>query len=462
MADLLRFVDAISGSPTTRLDLNDDSKWGLNYTGTSFDPPPRRLSMAGTLLADGRLIPAGAYDNRTIRLNVDLKTSSVDAQADEIQKLARELERPFNYLQWQPTGATSPVFFRTLWSAEQSITEYPGAGKFRTIAVELLAEPFGYGVKQTLSPVAVANDPASGCYFEVTGVKGDVETPLIMTIEYGDVMGKGPTAIAVRRKGTPSSMPFALQAEAMTGGTNTTIQANDAVMSGAGQNYMQCTYASAAMADRLTSAVFPSSASTDARGVYRPFLRYRRANNTAAYTAALKQTSGSQTATNDAEALALTTDRRYIELGRVQIPFGVDPVYDGTGAELSARGTIYALRSEKVSGSGNVDFDVFVFMPVDDTFCMITWPTSSGPTSMVVDGPNDAVYPIGASGEIYPQELVARTGSLPWVSPGVTNRVLWLLNAGGASSTVSDDKTSSVDITPAYVPRYLHVRPAST
>jgi hypothetical protein len=458
------FVDSIAASPTTRLNLNDGSTWTLLDRGTEFPPPSLRRAVVSNLLVDGAHIAASAYDNRQLTLRLNLQTASEDTSATQLQTLFRELDRPYNILKFAPTGATNPVHFRTFRSDASAVREVLASGGLRELEVTLWAEPFAYGTKVTGSPATVTNDPAATWYVDVTSVKGDVETPAVLTITYSGVEDKGPTAFAVRRHGTPSSAPVVLQAEAMTGGTNTTIQANNAVWSGAGQNSMRCTFGTATMQDRLTSSVHPSSASTDARGVYRVFLRGAKTVAGDVINVQLRQTSGTQTATNTAVAWpASTTNRRWVDLGLVQIPFGPDPIYDGlSNVEAAARGTIFTVRAERTSGSGNLDFDVLAFMPADDRFCMVSWPTSSGPTSMVVDGPADLVYPIGGSGEIYPQELVARTGGLPMLSPGQTNRIYALLNAGGDLSTVNDDITSTISVTASYWPRYLYVRPAST
>ncbi|MCX4474781.1 hypothetical protein OOK41_31470 [Micromonospora sp. NBC_01655] len=140
-------------------------------------------------------------------------------------------------LRWQP-GTTAPVFFRTLRSPINRITEVAGSTMLRLVDVDILAEPFAYGLRETLAPVTVPNNPASpgGCYLDIAGVRGDVETPLYLRLG-GDVMGSvydyRTVAMGIRRRGTPSQMPMVLQAEAMTTGTATALAAsNDPLMSG--------------------------------------------------------------------------------------------------------------------------------------------------------------------------------------------------------------------------------------
>ena len=160
--DIIRFVNSIADHPVTRLDLNDDIAWSVRYDGTDFSPPPLKASWASTLLSDGARLSASAYANRTIALSLDLKTTTVDGVAQELQTLWRELNRPTNFLMWQQVGMTHPVFFRTFRSSNTRVTQFPGDGTFRTVEVTLDAEPFAYGLRERLAEVQIYNDPAEG------------------------------------------------------------------------------------------------------------------------------------------------------------------------------------------------------------------------------------------------------------------------------------------------------------
>lgn len=160
--DVIQFVDSIAAPPTVRLNLNNESPWAV--TGVDFSPPPLKQAWASTLLTDGERLTAAAYGNRRLRLSLELIASSQDASATAMQALWRELNRPSNLLRYQPDGATSPVFFRTIRSADNQVREYPGGGpsSLRTVEVEIDAEPFALGLKETLPTVTVYNDPTEG------------------------------------------------------------------------------------------------------------------------------------------------------------------------------------------------------------------------------------------------------------------------------------------------------------
>lgn len=175
MPDLVQFVDRIDASPTVRLDLNDDVTWSLAYQGTDLSPPPLKFAQADTLLTNGERRTASAYANRRLVLALDLKTATVDGQGTQLQKLWRELDRPTNFVRWQVAGMSRPVFFRTLRSSSNRVMDVPGLGDFRQVTVEVDAEPFAYGLKQT-STATVYADPAEGVtlnanpFFEGLGV----------------------------------------------------------------------------------------------------------------------------------------------------------------------------------------------------------------------------------------------------------------------------------------------------
>lgn len=222
-----------TAAQTLRLDLNDGVTWGVNYEGTDFSPPPLKQAWSSTLMTDGERLSAAAYGNRQIQLSMDLMASNQDVVATQLQKLWRELNRPSNILMYQPQGATNPVFFRTLRSSNTRVTDFP-AGAMRHVQVTIDAEPFAYGYKETLTPVAVCNDPAPGptvpgtnrMFFDVTNPKGDVETPLYLKLNGPSIIntptqGQKISAIAVRRRGNPDNVPFVLQAENLAVGTQT-------------------------------------------------------------------------------------------------------------------------------------------------------------------------------------------------------------------------------------------------
>lgn len=458
---------------TVRLNLNDDTTWSAPYDGFDFSPPRLRRASASTMLADGEQIPASAYENRLLRLRLELHTSTVDQSATEIQKLGRELDRDHNILMWQP-GTSEPVFFRTLRSDVTRLAEVPGTGTLRLFDVDLVAEPFAYGLPEVLAAQTVNNDPAAGSngmYFDVTNPKGDVETPVFLAVP-ASVASSAQMVFAVRRRGTPSAppVPIVMQAEAMTVETDTAVQSNDPVMSGSGSNYVRTTFATVTtMTGRVSisagsgAGTWPLTPSADLRGTYRVWVRVRRSVAGDTMQLRLRNVDSSGFVNDTATAPAGTTNRRWVDLGLLTFPGGADPVTDGySGVEIPAEDLGIRVEAAR-TGSGNLDIDVLLLVPADDRLCIVGPAAVSG-AYLVLDSAQDMAYirgSLAAEGGAYVRaDKVPIVGRPPMVTPGVVNRITFMRDV--APTTNGDDKTSTTVVNPWYWPRYLYVRPAST
>jgi hypothetical protein len=464
----LQFVDSIASSPTVRLDLNDGAPFGLKIEGTSFGTPTMRYAEASTLMRDGSTYPAAAYGERVLTIKLTLAETTRDAIATAMQELHRELDRPTNFLRWQQDSATNPVFFRTIRTPPDRWDDFPFTpNPYNEVTIPVLAEPFGYGLKET-GTATVSNHPAAGTglpgYLDVTSVKGDVETPLILRVESTtfNVVNDFASMLAVRRRGTPSSAPVGLQAESMTLGTDTTLPGNDGAMSGAGSNYARCSFGTIAMTTRL-STTFPAAASVDNRGTYRVMARIRRSVAGSDGVAMRLRWGGTSSSliTNDTVTTSQTTSLNYVDLGLVSIPPGEDPVTDGlSGTSLSASGIYVEVQAQRTAGTTNLDIDFLWFVPADDRLCTIRWGTASGADYCFADASLDKVYNATTAGAVLNANMAQRTGGLPMISPGVTNRVWFLkqVRQGAATDAIGVTFTAQY----SYFPRYLYLRPAST
>lgn len=449
MALTLRFVDAISASPTLRLDLVS-APWRVDSTRTSFPPPPLERAIASTLLTDGAQIPGKAFGLRTLRLGLILDDDSPDDAAEALRLLFRELSRERNTLEYK-VGTANSVFFRTHAAAPETLEDLTD-GSLKTLNIEILAEPFAYGTMETLVASQTVNmNPAAGSnglFVPITGVKGDVETP-VRVKGASTVLSGFQSVLAIRRRGTPANLPLVQQAEAMTQGTNTTTQPNDATMSGSGNNYSRCTFTTATMQTRLSTTVYPATDSPDARGVYRVFARLRRSNATDVINVQLNS--------NAKVATALTANIQIVELGELAIPGGMDPLTDGpSGAELSARGAGLTIKAERISGTATLDFDHFMFFPADnssDRFALVQWPTTTS-ANYYVDGYTQSVYATDTTTGAVENSAGFLIGNFPMVTPNQDARLYFLRKVGSLADAVGD----AVSLTVEYWPRYLAVR----
>lgn len=462
----LDFVDSITASPTVRLALSE-APWIINADLTEFPPPPLREAVAQSMMADGGVVPSSVKDFRRITLGLFLLEDTPDDAASSLQALYRELDRPEgNILRWHE-HTTHPVFFRTYRASASQVRHIGREGRKKKLLVELRAEPTGYGPLETpVSAVTVSTDPAAasnGCFVDVTGVKGDVEAPAIIRWPSSAIADELKTVFAVRRRGTPSQAPFPFQAEAMTQGTNTTTQPNDANFSGSGNNYSRCTFTTATMQTRL-SLLDLGTASVDLRGTYRVFLRYRKNTSTDGINLQLRwgDTGGWISIDNDVVAAPNTTSITTADLGLISVPVGLDPVYGADGTELVVSDSFFlALRAERTSGAGTIDFDFLVLVPADDRFAIVQWndDASSPSDHWILDADGTKAYARDASGQVISAAAPNITSGLPMLSPGQTNRIVMIRSVGSpASWALTTDSPISV----SYHPRYLSVRGATT
>lgn len=462
--EVIQFVDSVSDTAGIRLSLTT-APWSVLFNGTDVSPPPLRRATVSTLLADGGIIPASAYDNRTVTLHLQLDHAVPGTSATQLQLLSRELDRPTNVLRWRPDPTLPAVYFRTFRSPDYALAADHGINRHE-FTVQLVAEPFSIGVREDIAPVTVNSNPVSsnGRFWDITGVKGDVETPLMITIPAAS-LDVCQTVFGVRRRGTPSAAPFVIQAEAMSVGADTALGANSATYSGAGNNNMVTTFAvSPGLFARLTAtaSAFPAT-SVDIRGTYRVFARATIPSTIVQASFRLvhgiRRTTNATVTYTSGGVLATTT----IDLGLVQIPEGVDPGTLGySGAQIPAIPPYLEVQASRISGSGSVTWDYIVLVPADDCFSIVSWglsPSTGPPDRMVFDGVSRTVYNIDSSGNIFDGTTTSFVGNPPMVSPGVTNRIAMLRNV---TPNGVDAVTGSVAVTVAYWPRYLTVRPVST
>lgn len=466
----IEFVSAVSATATVRLSLTA-APWAVLFEGTDVSPPPIRRTVASSMLTDGASIPAAAYDNRIVKLALDLRAATPALAATELQRLNRELDRPTNILRWQPEPSVPAVYFRTFQASDYGAEIDHGVNRY-SLVISLMAEPFSLGLREDITAAVVSNDPAAGSngrFFDVTGVKGDVETPLRITVTASTV-DQMQSLFATRRRGTPSAAPLFVQCESMVMGTDTaTSSALAATMSpGSGTSSALCTFATTStLATRVSlSALFPTTASVDVRGTYRVFVRCdTTVSDTDSYTFQLKH--GNRLIANRAVGIVTGMARPVmIDLGLVQFPEGSDPVTDGaTGAELSVAGMTLQLLASRTSGSGQVHFDYMLFIPADDRLSIVNWGVyqSSTTTSFVYDGYQRMVYALSSGGAVADAKQAGFVGDPPMVSPNVTNRVYFVRDVNSAALAANADAyNTTVTLNCSYWPRYLSIRPITT
>jgi hypothetical protein len=440
--DLVRFVDSIAASPTVRLDVNDEVKWFVR----SFSAPLPRLRRATSqnAMRDGMFVSSSQYDARVVTIELDLITADQDTNATELQKLARELDRPDNYLMYQPTGASKPVFFRLFRSDSSQIENLTGSKAFRRPTVELLAQPFAVGLREDITTSAtIAHDPAgtNPCSFLTPTILGDVAAePLLWVV--------GPSAGSyVAANDQAGAALFFLQAEAATSlGANTSTQPNDATFSGAGNNFLRWAPGvgtqATAMRGTYASANVP-------RGRFHVFVRVKSSVSDTFQI----QVAGLGTATAVSKSVTVAGNFKLIDLGVATV--GVD---SQTGLHSPLAGTISSTVTLNIGKTGigalNFDVDYILLIPTNGGYANVA-PTG---TNLLLDSARDFAgdYSGTAGSAGVPGAYFGLSGSFARLAPGAANRV-YLMRTSDSTAI-----TTTLTLVAHYWPQYLFVRPSAS
>ncbi len=446
MAEVLKFVTSIT-SPTTRLDLNDGVTWKVLLGGTSFHPPELKKNRVGSYLTNGEKITASSFSNRFCVLSLELNATAGDSIATAVHNLLVEVMRERNVLMWQPHGATSPVYYHTYQASPRVIDDILRAKK--RIVIELEASPFAYGGRVSLGNFTVDADPAGSTnptYVSLSSsaVPGDVPTPLFMKVTASDAIksGRATMAVAIRAGGTPTAAPQFFQAESMSLASNTATQANSSAWSGSSSNRVRASSLTTSFVVRSTlSSLYPATPSVDVAGTYRVWLRGAQTVGTDEIRGRLEWSGdGTNWVAGSEEIFPAngSTVTRWWDLGLVQFPIGRLPRTDGlSGASVAVSGLRFRLALTRTFGSGNFDYDVFKFMPADQSTLYVEFPGTSGPTDFIVDGFAPSAYGRDSSGNVVSTEIIGLHGGPPMLHPNVANLVHIIPDVGGTATAGS-------------------------
>lgn len=464
----IRFVDSRSSSAAVRMEL-DAGYWRVLADGTDTPPPPMRDQRSSSMLTDGSLVTATVYDNREVTLALLLTAPTAAIAAAEIQKLQRELDRGTNILWWQPDVALPPQFINT-YRGPDVTTDLDWGTSIHRFVLTIEAEPLGVGEQVVRSGVTVNHDPAATfnpCSFTMSGVLGDVDTPLYLTSTDTDVGGRK-VAFATRRRGDPGSVRWFRQAEdpALTLG----VDAARTVVPGASAgSTVRVNFASTPGNAVRLSGQFPSdgigAGSVDWRGTYRVMVRARLNNG----VIRLQVATGTSVASRNLPVLMDTTENgawMVYDLGLVRLPVGNAGRDAGYGPEHPAGPSTLRIYAELVAGSGNVDLDHIFLAPADETYGLAQMPTFSLTTSgAVIDGIAGEVYGLNSAGELSETtgtRIPYVDGFLPTVSPLADTNQVFVLNGVTGGNGVEAAIGGQVTFDVTYWPLYRVIRPVAT
>jgi hypothetical protein len=464
MASIWQFVADMSGpSPTVNLDLNDHAGKRV-LLGWKLGPTLFEKGYDSSPLRHGKRPTRSTGANQILEIPVEINKSSEALGAQAVEDLVRQLAVN-NILKVQLDGAPAPVFFRTFGDADFAAAVRTVLIRDASVVLSIEAEPFAYGprIEVTGSPFTVSNDPAAGTNpmrFDITGVLGDVETPLFLiatsTGATNGLLSKW-THVGTRRRGTPSNYSNVIQAENMTQGTNATVTA-DATFSGGSKS--RISFGTATNVLRLNDT-FPDNGTSviDAAGEYVVYGRF--AKTTAGDTISVQLGYGASSTNpvmNDAVTLpAAAAGPYWVNLGKVPVPawtFAAQHGFSGVSTKVVL--PFVGLYAARTAGSGNLDVDCLYFMPADESTVIVKWPSTD--TTYVLDATSaeggSAYAMTTALDEVIttagPAQIVG--AGFPELIPGATNRIHWLRQVDPAGTV--DGITNTTTIKAYYWPRW--------
>ena len=467
MAFICQFVaDMASSSPAVRLDLNSTGMRVLT-SGLELGPTLFEKGYVSSTLRHGKRPVRSTGINQILRIPVEINEASEALGAQAVEDLVRQLAMD-NILKVQLDGAPAPLFYRTFGDADFAAATRSVLIRDTTITLQIEAEPFGYGPRVSLGSFTVSNNPAAGtnpCRFDITGVLGDVPTPLLLLATSTGASG-APSGLvnkwahfATRRRGTPSGYSNVIQAEDMTQGTGAVVTADGTMSNG---SKSRIGFGTPGLTLRL-SDTFPGNGTptVEARGEYKVYGRFAKTVASDVITVQLGYGASSASPVfNDAKTLPAGAAGPYtVELGTIPVPAWADPIQHGfSGVSTKAVMAFVGLYVARTSGSGSVDVDYLYFMPADEPTTLIArFPSTN--TTYAIDGTTDeggAVYAMNtALDEVLSTEAPAQIvggGGFPELIPGVTNRIHFLRHVDPTGTV--DALTDTTTFAAYYWPRW--------
>lgn len=411
-------------------------------------PPRRRRAWASSMLTDGSVATADAFENREITVMMRPRPGAdAQEQAEDLRTLQRLFSSGGYWLRHRPAGVEAPVFYRLLPAEIDFENYYETDVPDRDVTFTIPADPFGYGLPES-GAATVVNDPTqpNGMRFVLDDVKGDVPAPLNLALGTSGVTGEMLVAASNHEVFDHSVVAGGSLQNGIwqiKGWTPSTVTDS----SGIGGAFRRLTGSSAA----TSPVVFTLSEHVLPPGEYRVFVRAKAAQP--GVRLALVNWWTDALITTPAE---LSTEWKWTDLGAVRLPVTSRQAtaWEPTVlADVSIRATATV---DSPSASSVIDFDHVVLVPApgadseDGHVLLARWLGPYFPDAVRVDSASQGMWGELAGGH---QVEMSLAGGFPLVFPGSSTLavlMLWLAAGHGPSVTATADWS--------YHPRYLYLR----
>ncbi|WP_193613166.1 hypothetical protein [Nocardioides lijunqiniae] len=473
---VLRFVAAPSPDAAVRLDLHAYTA----YTGVRIWPVKNGWSI-GTPAMEGEPDGVGVeYGPRTLGFDLRVEGSKVHALAKHSQ-IAREILRDGNWLLFQLSASTEPVWFHTYRTEPgelsfEHVTSRGDADRWG-IGMKLTAEPFALGKRVVMPPVTITNDPTAGPHRMsclLPEILGDAPSPVRIQADFTTTLDQHDiewTIAPVPDDYEPLVWPIGV-GDTFTAGTDTGPGTPGAAF--AGESYRPVTFDTD---EDLVTRLYGPAPGPVPPGRYRIHLRVGRTHQDSTYELRLGRhngvfgddASGADTVTLHPSTTGAggATDATWVELGTMSFPANLTEI-DLVGFNFTPS---IALQIGRTAGTGDLNLDCMVLVPVDiqGTEGVATTLTSEfagfGPQAAdsysVWDGDVEAYTRMNGFGVIDSGLQPVNRGGFPTVHPGVTNALHLITQTrttrGFFDTTNGDSRTTTTDVTLSYHPRHLWI-----
>lgn len=396
-----KFVSAPEAGATVLLDMNRFNGSMVLDMGKAFDisPPALKQSFAVNSLMDGGRLTASAFENRVLKFSLGFQ-GSVAERIAMLAAVNKELRKPRNLIMYRPHPSAEPVYFRTMRSDQYGVANRGGAAEIWGIDCEVVAEPFAIGeMLQPIDHVLTSNDPlaaSNGQRLDFPTIIGDAPAPAFVHIQWasGTWLARFKTFYLSAR--SHHNQYFVHSRQFVAG--DLSVSVGDSFMF----NSTTSSGGSAAATNFASSnqfqerGTFDSGQITDVftvRGRYRVILRVHTSVPPSSYAIRLlnEYLKTEQVYSKTVVWDAGTDEWVHLDLGVVSHPLSETPNEFGYSGQPPGLGQMdFRLMAQRLSGTGNLEFDYVLFLPADESTIMFSTHQANG--DFVLDGPNEMVY----------------------------------------------------------------------
>lgn len=485
MADILtlQFVDGPSATATLRYDFNVKNasfyahplaSGGLDLGAPEWSGEPEGVG--------------GVYGYRQMRFTQRVEGTKAVAMA-RMSALAKEMQRPLNWLKVQFAGSLAPVYYKIYRGDAGALNlEYVEASQAWDITVPLVADPLGYGPRVAIPTAQIIQAPAdlagpvrTAMRLVLPAIKGDAPTPLRVTLSpaspSNNVRSPGWSWLVACVAGSTSMTDTVVDigtGDTVANASGTAAPTVDATYFGGSYRRVTVPATSPNLDIRFTINL----PNTIQLGRYKVLLRAKptAANKTFVFRAfPLPNGQGGLVTGATASVLFAAADTSrplWVDVGDISVPFGLAPPSDAGG---SAPAPVLAIQIGTADGStATVDVDSIKLIPtygptVTQATLLKSRAAAALAANFVMTAPNETfegdpgLYWAKDASSVYVEAASsALSGSFPVADPAAAQNLLLVmaLDSGTPSATGTGWITTlnaQVAVDVSYYPRYLHV-----